>query len=242
MPAAERIGSAWVGCIAQSARVCHGSALSCNAVCAAPASHNAPRGQAHTTHGVHTHPAFPSQQHTIANQASLSPSLELSVRAYTYTYACCCLLPPPCRNPVKRVSASGATGKRGSLEVSKDRRTSGAGGPATLVDMPPETSKDALEPASMGAAAKEPKPPSVPMSRLLSYNRPEWAYAAVGIVASSANGCVNPAFAFIISSVINVFYTVVPSEMLAKAGFWSGMFVVIGAGCLIVSALQQVAS
>lgn len=54
--------------------------------------------------------------------------------------------------------------------------------------------------------AKEEKPVDVPLSRLIAYNKPEWKYAVVGVVASAAAGCINPSFALIISSFIGVFY------------------------------------
>ncbi len=62
--------------------------------------------------------------------------------------------------------------------------------------------------AGAGAGAKPGTPPAVkvPMRRLLSYNKPEWPYGVVGVAASAAAGVVRPAFAFVMSSIITVFY------------------------------------
>jgi hypothetical protein len=37
--------------------------------------------------------------------------------------------------------------------------------------------------------------------------RPEWGWGILGLIASGAAGAVQPAFAFIISSFITIFYT-----------------------------------
>ncbi len=38
---------------------------------------------------------------------------------------------------------------------------------------------------------------------------------------------------------LQVFYLPDPSEILHKAGFWSGMFAIIGAGVFVCSLMQQ---
>ncbi len=58
-----------------------------------------------------------------------------------------------------------------------------------------------------GAAAAAAAPAvQVSMWRLLQYNRPEWVYGVVGLVASGAVGSVRPAFAFVLGSIVAIFY------------------------------------
>lgn len=58
------------------------------------------------------------------------------------------------------------------------------------------------------SAAKPPptKKVVVPMSRLVRLNAPEWPYAAVGAVSSVVVGAVQPVFALVLASMINVFF------------------------------------
>lgn len=65
--------------------------------------------------------------------------------------------------------------------------------------------KGAAEGAAEATAAVAPAV-QVPMWRLLSYNRPEWLYGVVGLVTSGAEGGVRPAFAFVLGSIVPVFY------------------------------------
>lgn len=62
------------------------------------------------------------------------------------------------------------------------------------------------EGATAAAAVAAPPAVHVPMWRLLQYNRPEWMYGVVGLVASGAVGGVRPAFAFVLGSIVAIFY------------------------------------
>lgn len=85
-------------------------------------------------------------------------------------------------------------------------RRSRAKDPVALPD-PQQQHGEAGAGAGAGAKPGAPPPPiKVPMRRLLSYNKPEWPYGVVGVAASAAAGVVRPAFAFVMSSIITVFY------------------------------------
>jgi ATP-binding cassette subfamily B (MDR/TAP) protein 1 len=79
----------------------------------------------------------------------------------------------------------------------------------------------------------------VPFSRLLALNRPEWAYLLLGSLASAIVGAIQPAFAFIISSLTSNFYTPDPATLREAASFFCWMFFVIACGALVATALQQ---
>ena len=46
----------------------------------------------------------------------------------------------------------------------------------------------------------------IPLSRLAKYNKPEWPFAVVGVIASGVHGAVQPVFAFILVNVIVALY------------------------------------
>ncbi len=84
----------------------------------------------------------------------------------------------------------------------KDRRSSvekhgkaGAGaGAVVVVDEVHGTTVAVADAAAAGGGGADGKAKevNVPMSRLISYNKPEWPYAVCGVVASAANGVVQP--------------------------------------------------
>jgi hypothetical protein len=45
------------------------------------------------------------------------------------------------------------------------------------------------------------------------YNKPEWHLGVIGVIASMGAGAVSPAFAFLFSSMIAVFYSTNPNEL-----------------------------
>lgn len=93
-------------------------------------------------------------------------------------------------------------GRRVSAEAAAMRR----GGSAAAVDIEaaiPEANKD-----KQGGKDKKEKQASVGFSRLLEYNRPEWYFFILGGIGAAAAGVVQPAFAFVISAMINTFYLV----------------------------------
>jgi ATP-binding cassette subfamily B (MDR/TAP) protein 1 len=79
----------------------------------------------------------------------------------------------------------------------------------------------------------------VPFSRLVALNRPEWMYLVLGSLASATVGAIQPAFAFIISSLTSNFYTPDAAKLREAASFFCWMFFVIACGVLIATALQQ---
>lgn len=85
---------------------------------------------------------------------------------------------------------------------------------------------------------KEPEV-KVPFSRLLALNRPEWMYLLLGSLASAVVGAIQPAFGFIITSLVSNFYTPDPAALRAAASFFCWMFFVIACGSLIAVGLQQ---
>jgi hypothetical protein len=50
----------------------------------------------------------------------------------------------------------------------------------------------------------------VPFSRLVSLNKPELKYGAIGLLGSIGAGCIQPSFAFIMSSFLALFYATAP--------------------------------
>ena len=44
-------------------------------------------------------------------------------------------------------------------------------------------------------------------------NLPEWHYGIMGIISSAAAGCLSPAFSFLFSSLIIVFYDTDPNVL-----------------------------
>lgn len=86
---------------------------------------------------------------------------------------------------------------------------------------------------------EEEAPVQVSFSRLLSYNKPELPFFGVGIVAAAAAGCTQPAYAFLISSMISTFYDTLPSDVMHKASFLCWMFFTLGAGSLIAVGLMH---
>lgn len=47
-----------------------------------------------------------------------------------------------------------------------------------------------------------PTPVKVPMTRLMKLNKPEWHYGILGCISSAGVGAVQPAFAFVIATMI----------------------------------------
>ncbi|GLC41172.1 hypothetical protein PLESTM_001163200 [Pleodorina starrii] len=92
-----------------------------------------------------------------------------------------------------------------------------------------------------GRGGKKEEPYKVPFRRLLGYARGRYLSAIVGCLASAAGGAQHPAFAFVIASMINIFYTTTPSELKKQAAFYCWMFFVIACGSFAALMTQQVA-
>lgn len=86
--------------------------------------------------------------------------------------------------------------------------------------------------AAAAAQPQEEPEADVPFSRLAKLNSKEWPYFVIGCIASAANGGVQPAFAFVISSMISVFYTL--DKVRLGAGSWDGAHCTACAGAGMV--------
>jgi ATP-binding cassette subfamily B (MDR/TAP) protein 1 len=77
--------------------------------------------------------------------------------------------------------------------------------------------KEELEPA-----------PAATMWRLLKINRPEWGYGVLGSLGSIVSGCMNPAFALVISNVLYTYYDTNLQKMEHDVRTYSLIFVGLG--------------
>ncbi|GFR42553.1 hypothetical protein Agub_g3460 [Astrephomene gubernaculifera] len=85
------------------------------------------------------------------------------------------------------------------------------------------------------------EPYKVPFKRLMSYAEGEGMSVFLGCLASAAAGAQHPAFAFVIASMVNIFYTLTPSELKHEASFYCWMFFVIAMGAFSALLVQQAA-
>ncbi|GIL71759.1 hypothetical protein Vretimale_808 [Volvox reticuliferus] len=115
----------------------------------------------------------------------------------------------------------------------------GGGGSTSAASATPAAARSVKDGGKQKQKEEEPYP--VPLSRLLGYARGRYGSAFVGCVASAANGAQHPAFAFVISSMIGIFYTLKPSELKKEASFYSWMFFVIACGAFLALLVQQIA-
>ncbi|XP_072995684.1 ABC transporter B family member 9-like [Typha latifolia] len=77
----------------------------------------------------------------------------------------------------------------------------------------------------------------VPLSRLVSLNKPEIPILLLGSFAAAAHGLIFPMFGILLSIAIKIFYE--PADELRKdSRFWTLIFVVMGILCLIFIPLQ----
>eukprot|EP00879_Flechtneria_rotunda_P003779 GHRR01004019.1.p1 GENE.GHRR01004019.1~~GHRR01004019.1.p1 ORF type:complete len:1293 (+),score=472.26 GHRR01004019.1:779-4657(+) len=95
--------------------------------------------------------------------------------------------------------------------------------------------------ASTGEEKAKEKAPEihVPFSRLLALNKPEWPYLVLGSISSAVVGGIQPAFAFVMSSMITVLFLPDPATLRQQASFYSWMFFVVACGVLLATAGQQ---
>ncbi|GLI63941.1 hypothetical protein VaNZ11_007082 [Volvox africanus] len=124
-----------------------------------------------------------------------------------------------------------------------EKATNGGGGNASAAAAAPANPMVACSGKDGGAAnidAKE-EPYKVPLRRLLGYAKGRYGSAFVGCVASAAGGAQHPAFAFVIASMIGIFYNTTPSELKKQASFYCWMFFVIACGAFLALLVQQIA-
>ncbi|GIL45935.1 hypothetical protein Vafri_3054 [Volvox africanus] len=124
-----------------------------------------------------------------------------------------------------------------------EKAVNGGGGSASAAAATPSNLMVACSGKDGGAAGvdKEEEPYKVPLKRLLGYAKGRYLSAFVGCVASAAGGAQHPAFAFVISSMIGIFYAKTPSELKKEASFYCWMFFVIACGAFLALLIQQIA-
>ncbi len=70
--------------------------------------------------------------------------------------------------------------------------------------------------------------PGATIWRLLKINRPEWGYGVLGSLGSIVSGCMNPAFALVISNVLYAYYDSNLQKMEHDIRTYSLIFVGLG--------------
>jgi len=78
---------------------------------------------------------------------------------------------------------------------------------------------------------------SMNLRRFLSYNKPIWWANLLGIIGSTFNGSIQPAFAFIFGSAMDVFNKR-GQELLDDGKFWALMFILLAIGIFIANYCQ----
>ncbi|KAI4891347.1 hypothetical protein NFI96_015728 [Prochilodus magdalenae] len=86
--------------------------------------------------------------------------------------------------------------------------------------------------------AQEEKVPEVSFFKVLSLNKKEWPFMAVGLFCAIINGGIQPAFAVVFSKIVAVFGEQDQSVIREKTNFFSLMFALIGAVSFIALFLQ----
>ena len=84
---------------------------------------------------------------------------------------------------------------------------------------------------------EEEKVPSVAMSRVWSYSRPDMGYVVLGCVAAALTGCAWPFFAIIYSRLTSALY-LPHDEIMSEAGKWALLFGGLGLLQLITQLVQ----
>ncbi|KAF2069672.1 hypothetical protein CYY_009009 [Polysphondylium violaceum] len=77
---------------------------------------------------------------------------------------------------------------------------------------------------------KNTKPVDVPMSRVISYSKPEVLYWIFGFLAAFGTGSVYPAFAIVFTEILTIFQNPDPDYVTKNANFIALMFVVLAVG------------
>ncbi|KAJ4835573.1 ABC transporter B member 11 [Turnera subulata] len=95
---------------------------------------------------------------------------------------------------------------------------------------------NATDNTAEGEEESKPSPeetPNVPISRLISLNKPEIPVLIAGSIAAILNGVIFPIFAILLSSVIKAFYKP-PHELKEDTRFWALIFIALGVASLVV--------
>ncbi|GBF96721.1 ABC transporter B family-like [Raphidocelis subcapitata] len=139
------------------------------------------------------------------------------------------------------VAAAAGGGKPGAAAPpAAGRRFGGAlrwrrGGAAAAPDAEAPSEAAAARAGAPDAAAGKPGE----FGRLLALNRPELPWAALGCAASAVVGGIQPAFAFVLTTMITAFYAPSAEEVKRQASQYAWYFWAIAWGILFASILQQ---
>ena len=81
---------------------------------------------------------------------------------------------------------------------------------------------------------------SAPIWRVLKLQKPEGLYLMIASLGAVINGCVNPLFSLIFSTILTIFTEVnKPNELRRNANFWAGIFVVLAAISFLANFTQH---
>ncbi|XP_049439803.1 ATP-binding cassette, sub-family B (MDR/TAP), member 4 [Epinephelus fuscoguttatus] len=98
--------------------------------------------------------------------------------------------------------------------------------------------KEEKEKLKDGNKEEDDSAPPVSFSEVMRLNLPEWPYILVGTICAIINGVMQPLFAVIFSKIITVFANPDTEVVRRKTGFFSLMFVAIGAISFVAMFLQ----
>ncbi|KAJ7553627.1 hypothetical protein O6H91_06G106000 [Diphasiastrum complanatum] len=82
-----------------------------------------------------------------------------------------------------------------------------------------------------------PKVPS--FRRLLALNRPEWRQGLFGLIGAIGFGFTQPFYAFLIGSMVSIFYEQNHHKVKEKIKLFSGIFVLLCVACFIINLVQH---
>ncbi|KAL8150337.1 hypothetical protein V2J09_020145 [Rumex salicifolius] len=128
--------------------------------------------------------------------------------------------------------------KRSSSLRSLSRGSSGRGSSRNTfmfgmgIDAPESVIPMSIEGNDLEDSDRAEDNPEVPISRIAALNKPEIPVLILGVIAATANGCIFPIFGLLISNAIKIFYEP-PNQLKKDAGFWAGMFAVLGAASFL---------
>ncbi|CAH9092477.1 unnamed protein product [Cuscuta epithymum] len=96
-----------------------------------------------------------------------------------------------------------------------------------------------IEMVSNAESEKKTRAPHGYFCRLLKLNSPEWPYAVMGAVGSLLSGFIGPAFAIVMSNMIEVFYYTNPVTMEQKTKEYAFVYIGIGIYAVVAYLIQH---
>ncbi|BFI30403.1 autophagy-related protein 9 [Marchantia polymorpha subsp. ruderalis] len=84
-----------------------------------------------------------------------------------------------------------------------------------------------------------PPPPKATLKRLIAMSKQDWIYGVFGAIGSILAGAINPAFALIISQVLNAYYNPDFGAMKTEVSKWALVFVGVGVASPFVYVCQH---